>query len=69
MALAQKRMNRAIKAIRAAGQLDRKRGWYIAEDIGAMREKLEAEIKIACGRLALAMEGEPDFKLDAQGEE
>lgn len=67
VALAQKRMNKAIKAIRAVGQLDRKRSAYDEADAHDMAATLEVEIATIRGRLLAGME--PDFRLDAQGEE
>ena len=66
--LAQKGMNRAMKAIRMLGKLDRHVGWYIGVDVENMVVTLEAEIASARQRLVVAMAGDPDFRLGDERE-
>jgi hypothetical protein len=64
VALAQKRMNRAIKAIRLLGMLDR-RSEFDAVDVEAMAQTLRREVDDVRGWLMKATQGEPDFQLGA----
>jgi len=66
--LAQARMNRAIRAIRLVGQLDRRKAGYDAADVNAMVEALGDELEEMRKRLVMSAEGEPDFQLGAQHE-
>lgn len=63
-ALAEKRMNRAIKAIRAVGELDRKRLLIDYTDAAMMTRALSEECSLACQRLQAAARGEPTFTLE-----
>lgn len=72
VALAQKRMNRAIKAIRAVGDLGGRKGVLSKNDAEKIKEALSIEVENTFDRLDAGLKDEPDFRLGpmiAVGEE
>lgn len=67
--LAQKRMNKAIKAIRAVGELGGRKGVLGGNDVKEIVERLTAETQAARDRLLAGLDIEPNFKLAGGGEE
>lgn len=67
--LAQKRMNRAIKAIREVGKLGNQKRALSGSDISQINAKLLIEVEAAQGRLLAGLDIQPDFRLGTAGEE
>jgi hypothetical protein len=67
--LAQKRMNRAIKAIRAVGELGNRKAAIAGNDVKQIVERLTTEVHATGDRLAAGLDIQPDFRLGGGGEE
>jgi hypothetical protein len=67
VALAQKRMNHAIKSIRQIGKLDNRGHEYSRDDVETMFSALANEVQAMRERLLTGAQGEPDFRLGPHG--